>query len=176
MLHEYQVNNQNGIVVKSVDTDVLILLIYYFNKYIKNQYLRRQCSLYIELGHGNKKRIISVSQIVENLDSQICNCLLPLHAITGCDTTNSFFKIGKKTAFDVFIKNKENCCDLEKIASVPIKEAFEIAAKFVLALYRNKNKSIKTLNELRYHLSMTSQKSASELPPTDDSFQQHILR
>lgn len=176
MLYEFQVHHCNNVLVKSVDTDVLILLIYYCSSYLKNQILEEQCSLYMELGHGNKKKIISISDIVQRLDDQVCKCLLPLHVITGCDTTNSFFKIGKKTAFDVFMKNPKSFGELEKLGTAPIAESFDIGTKFVLALFRNKNTSIKTLNQLRYHFSMTSQKSATELPPTDDSFQQHILR
>ncbi len=39
----------------------------------------------------------------------------------------------------------------------------------------NSAEALKTLDELRYQLITTSNKSASELLPTDDAFYQHVL-
>jgi hypothetical protein len=99
VLHEYQILHLNRILVKSVDTDVLILLIYYYSEYIKATDLKERF-LFMELGHGNKKRVISISEIVQTLGNQICKCLPAMHVLTGCDTTNALFKIGKKTAYE----------------------------------------------------------------------------
>ena len=80
------------ILVKSVDTDVLILLIHYFNSIPdlkKNQ-------IYVQLGHGPKSRCVNINIAVDNLGQKICSCLLAIHCLTGCDTTSAFYKIGKK--------------------------------------------------------------------------------
>jgi hypothetical protein len=55
-------------------------------------------------------------------------------------------------------------------------EAVKISTKFALVLFKNKTEAINTLNQLRYKLTTTSNKSAQELPPTDDAFGQHVLR
>jgi hypothetical protein len=55
-------------------------------------------------------------------------------------------------------------------------EAVKILTKFALVLFKNKTEAINTLNQLRYKLITTSNKSAQELPPTDDAFGQHVLR
>ena len=53
----------------------------------------------------------------------------------------------------------------------------EYARLFVLQLYSKKAaKSTKTLDELRYVLSCKTEKTGALLPPTEDSFKQHVLR
>lgn len=148
---------------------------YYYSEFIKANSLEEKY-LFMELGQGNKKRIMSVSEIVQKLGNEVCKCLPALHVLTGCDTTNALFKIGKKTAYDTFYRNLESFKELSKLNYVSTTEAANIATKFALALFKNKNEAIKTLNELRYHLTTASSKSASELPPTDDAFYQHVLR
>jgi hypothetical protein len=47
--------------------------------------------------------------------------------------------------------------------------------KFLLnshSLFKNKTETINTLNQLRYKLTTTSNKSVQQLPPTDDAFGQ----
>ena len=43
-------------------------------------------------------------------------------------------------------------------------------------LYGQKAKNVTSLNELRYCLATTTDKSASMLPPTEDAFKQHVFR
>lgn len=68
-------------IVKSVDTDVLILLIYYYSEFIKSN-ATQEINLLMELGQGNKKRVISVSEIVGKLETKVCKCLPALHVLT----------------------------------------------------------------------------------------------
>jgi hypothetical protein len=53
----------------------------------------------------------------------------------------------------------------------PVKMSF----KFALAFLKNKTETIDILNQLRYKLTTTSNKSAKKVPPTDDAFGQHVL-
>jgi len=55
-------------------------------------------------------------------------------------------------------------------------DSVESARKFALLLYGQKAKNVKSLNELRYRLATTTDKSASMLPPTKDAFKQHVFR
>ena len=55
-------------------------------------------------------------------------------------------------------------------------DSVESARKFALLLYGQKVKNVKSLNELRYRLATTTDKSTSMLPLTDDAFKQHIFR
>lgn len=127
--------------MKSVDTDVLILLIYYYSEFIKSD-ATQEINLLMELGQGNKKRVISVSEIVGKLETKVCKCLPALHVLTGCHTTNAMFKIVKKTAYDVFSKNLDTFKELANLNSVSTAEAVNIATKFALAILKNKNESL----------------------------------
>jgi hypothetical protein len=51
-------------------------------------------------------------------------------------------------------------------------DAVKISTKFALSHFKNKTETINTLNQLRYKLTTTSNKSAQQLPPTDDAFGQ----
>jgi hypothetical protein len=53
-------------------------------------------------------------------------------------------------------------------------EPVKISFKFALASLKNKTETIDILNQLRYKLTTTSNKSAKKVPP-DDAFGQHVL-
>lgn len=103
----------------------------------------------------------------------ICQSLPTVHALTGSDSTSSFYKIGKKTVFDTLIKTPEIFESLQFLEVLPTNEAVDAARNFVQKLY--KQKSCTSLDELRYNMTMKT-KSAAELPPTEGAFLQHVLR
>lgn len=170
MIYEAQLNK--NILIKSVDTDVLLLLIHFYS----SRPTLQSVHLYMLLGHYKNKRVISVGEIVQNLGKKICSCLLSVHCLTGCDTTNAFFKIGKKTAFEVLKKNIDFLEPLSKLPLLPQTDGLQMATQFVLFLYKNKDSTIQTLNDLRLRIATQTNKPSSELPPTDGAFYQHFLR
>lgn len=162
----------NTILVRSVDTDVFILLLHH---YVVTKQIRG-CRLFMELGHLKDKRFLSIQDIVESLGETVSKNILAIHCLTGCDTTSAFFKIGKKTAFDVLVKNTEILKELYNLPFLPDSEAVNLSTKYVLLLYRNKKNDISSLNGLRIQLTTNSNRPAMELPPTDNAFQQHLKR
>lgn len=168
----YESKFSQQILVKSVDTDVLILLIHFYSSLPNLSTI----TLYMQLGHSTNKRFVSINKIIQNLGIAICSCLLSIHCLTGCDTTSAFYKIGKRTAFDVLRKNIDCLEKMSKLPLLPKQEALQLAAKYVLLLYKNKDSNIRTLNDLRLRMAINSNKPSSELPPTDDAFYQHFLR
>jgi len=50
------------------------------------------------------------------------------------------------------------------------------ARRFVLLLHGKKAKCLASLDDLRYHLATTTDKPSNQLPPTEDAFEQHVLR
>ena len=55
-------------------------------------------------------------------------------------------------------------------------EDINAARAFVLKLYPKQKRLCKTLDELRFIVASNSDKPASQLPPTEDSFSQHVAR
>lgn len=167
-----ELKSANTILVKSVDTDVLILLIHF---YCTTPEIT-QSNLFIQLGHGKTTHFLSINDIVGNLGKEICKKLLAIHCLTGCDTTNAMYKVGKKTAFDVLCKNINNLADLENLPFLSEGKAMEVGVKYTLYLYKNKNNAVTSLNQMRWHQTTESNRPASELPPTDHAFRQHLKR
>jgi hypothetical protein len=50
------------------------------------------------------------------LGSVLCRVLPAAHALTGCDTTSSFFGIGKKTMYKVLKDSQKEFADLTQIS------------------------------------------------------------
>lgn len=88
-----------------------------------------QSNVYIQLGHGKNSHFLSINNIVANLGTQMCKKLLAIHCLTGCDTTNAMYKIGKKTAFDVLYKNIDDFKDLENLPFLSQDKALEVSTK-----------------------------------------------
>ena len=69
------------IIVRSPDTDVLVLLL----KYAQNF----DPVVLFDTGTGDKRRLLNVKQIIEVIGSDLCSVLPALHCFTGCDTVSA---------------------------------------------------------------------------------------
>jgi hypothetical protein len=67
-------------------------------------------------------------------------------------------------------------CTYLKIKFASVNALKFLDTKFALAFLKNKTETINILNQLRYKLTTTPNKSAKTLPPTNDAFCQHVLR
>ena len=99
------------LIIRSDDTDVLVLLLYYFSE------KRLSDEVFMHAGHSTKfvtrTRFIHVHLIAAKLGTNFCKCLPAAHALTGCDTTSSLFGIGKKTVYTALQK----IADLKQLAN-----------------------------------------------------------
>ena len=126
--------------------------------------------------HSGKERYIPVHLIANELGPTVCECLPAAHALTGCDTTCSLNRIGKKTAYSKLVNNADIISQLKTFHEDNVEDSVTVARTYALLLYGKKGKDADTLDELRYIIATTTDKSASMLPPTEDSFKQHVLR
>ena len=126
------------IIVRSDDTDVEVLLIYYASKYMFGSSL-----VYMHAGHGMRERYVPINTICEKIGKDMSNCLPACHALTGCGTTSSLYRIGKTTAFT---KLKTHLSELKDLAhfglSASLEESLPVAREFALLLYGKKKKEI----------------------------------
>ena len=110
----YQENNVQGrIVVKSPDTDVLVLLVHYFPNMKNTSELWFQTGLITST--KDCRRYIPVHELCKSLSSVVCEILPADHALTGCDTTSSFFGIGKNSMFKALKEPPNQFSDLSRI-------------------------------------------------------------
>ena len=164
------------IIVRCCDTDVLVLLIYICGKGMLANY-----KVYMNAGHysktTNRQRFIPVNEITSKIGHDVSICLPASHAISGCDTTASLFKIGKRTAYNTLVVDIADMLYLaELIQSSDVTNGLPTATKYALLLYGVKGRSCQSLNRLRYNYACKSDTSASLFRPTDDAFEQHTRR
>ena len=88
-----------AIVVRSPDTDVLVLLLKF------SQVIDR--TILFDTRMGNNRRLLNVNDIVSAKGSDICDVLPALHSFTGCDTTSAFVRRGKVTPLKVLEKRSQ---------------------------------------------------------------------
>ena len=166
------------VIIRCDDTDVLVILLFYCSKNMLPGLV------YMHAGHGgqhtNRERFVPVHTLRCHLGDTMCQALPAMHTITGCDTTCSLFKIGKKTAFNKLQQHAEKWPILATFGTSDIRETAPAVREYALQLYGNKQKETgdlcATLDELRFVYATRTDKPASAFPPTEDAFRQHILR
>ena len=97
------------IIVRCDDTDVLVLLIYNCGKG-----MFANCKVSMNAGHcsktTNRQRFIPVNEITSKIGQDGSICLPAPHAISGCDTTSSLFKIRKEQPTTRSWSTSQTCC------------------------------------------------------------------
>ena len=85
------------------DTDILVLLMYYFQPHIVDIFLFSIASKRSKSG----QKIVSLKNIIDVMDPFIKENILFAHAWSGCDTTSSTYGHGKSTILKYLKENKE---------------------------------------------------------------------
>ena len=144
------------IVMQCDDTDVLVLLVYYFSRGHLSDHV------YMYAGHSGKERYIPAHRIANELGQTVCEC--------------SMNRIGQKTAYSKLRKNVDTLSNLKTFHEDDLEDSIAVARSYALLLYGKKGSDMDTLDELRYIMATTTDTSASMLPPTEDAFKKHVLR
>ena len=131
----------SSVAVFADDTDILVLLLY------KAQLNSRP----IYFVSKRSKRIWEIGTSQVNIGTKICNSLLAIHPISGCDTTSRITSVGKPSILkkcrsdDELLNQMENFCNAStKDEVIKIIYSFEIGLFILLRLI-----GAKTLDELR---------------------------
>ena len=86
------------IVLQSPDSDVLVVCVSHYREIGCQQ-------LWFKTGVKDRLRFIPAHNVSTNLGPEICSALLAFHALTGCNSTSAFLRIGKKKAWKVLTKS-----------------------------------------------------------------------
>ena len=169
VLHALNVPNDAQLVVSSLDTDVLLLLVY--------MYPSLPISTTFLTGKGRLKRNIIVQSIYNNLGQKRASALLGFHALTGSDMSGKFAGRTKDSCFKAFMSCDDEILDaLAMLGSdndLPT-DAWSQLERFVCILYRSKIHT--KVNELRWFLYSNRAAEGENLPPTSGSLHLHIQR
>ena len=75
------------------DTDILVLLMYYFQPHMTDILLFSTASKHSK----SRQKIVSLKNVIDAMDPFIKENILFAHAWSGCDTTSSTYGQGKST-------------------------------------------------------------------------------
>lgn len=99
-------------------------------------------------GTGNKRRVLNLTAMSAHLGPTLSKGLIGLHALTGCDSTSSFYGKGKATCFKTFLSDEQSHHVLQDlgVTFIPSTDQLTAVERFVCRLYGSTTNSI---NETR---------------------------
>ena len=181
-LHVASNSSESSVIVRSPDTDVLLLLVRFLSS------IEGDKRVFFDTGQGNKRRILSINDIVAS-NHEICAILPAFHAFTGCDTTSSFVRRGKTGPLKLLLKNQNHLEVFKELGkSIDVNEStLKGLETYVCAMYGKPTYS--DINKLRFDLFSQRYQSKTDhvlsnydgidlslLPPCRDCLHMHILR
>ena len=149
-------------------TDVLVLCVLYF----PNMQHTDELWLYMGTVSGGKdgRRYIPVHDLCSSLSNITCQIVPSLLALTGCDTTSAFFRIGKKYIYKILKTSTEELSDLVSLINADLETTIN-AARYAVSLLCNPKEKCKSchhhLNMLRVKLATRKDASLSRIAPSD---------
>ena len=166
------------IVIRTVDTDILIILIGQFHL-IRDQY--EDIDVSVAFGTGKDYIIHNINNVCSKLGKDVSQSLPTFHAFSGCDSTSGFHGKGKKSAWEAwkafpevtsaFLHNYEHPFDQFDSSSWQ----FQLLERFTVILY-DRTSTCKLVNKARRELFCKKSRSLENLPPTQDALLQHVKR
>ena len=169
---------QKSFLVRTVDTDVTVILIGTFHKMLAFQSL---VDIWVAFGTGKSYRFYHINTIFESLGELRSKALPVFHAYSGCDTTSAFNGKAKKSAWQAWQSYEEVTETLEFLADHPFEqlelgdELFKKLERLTVILY-DKTSALNSVNEARKKLFCEDNRSMDRLPPTQDALLQHVRR
>ena len=126
--------NYKSILIKTVDSDVVTIAISVFHN------LPMLNELWIEFGTGKSLKFIPVHEIAAKMGKVTSQAFLFFHALSGCDTTSSLSRKGKKLFFESWKLLPDISATFAKLGTVSTPSEihdhdFKLVEKFFIALY-----------------------------------------
>ena len=124
------------VVVRTVDTDVLILLLAY--RHIAGNFESNVNSCF---GVGANSCFYDINKIASQLGEKTCLAFPFFHAFTGCDTVSSLFNHGKCKLWDKWREFEETdaltqvFCELSEMPHHVSDEQITVLEKYILSVY-----------------------------------------
>lgn len=164
-------SSKKRIIIQSPDTDVAVLSVHTVKAL--------QCDeLWFKTGIKDKARFIPIHLIAEKLGVSVCAGLPGFHALTGCDSTSGFFRIGKKKAWKAFVNDADAQDGVGNLGTTfpPTRRTLRACERFICSLYTSSSKAGTTADGVRYWIFCQKQQKSESLPPTSNSLYHHIER
>ena len=156
-------------VVCSKDTDVLLLLAFAYNKKSpsKHWFMKYETEKYAD-----------IKKVVEYLGNDVAEHLLQLHAITGCDTTSYFYRVGKISVFKKVLNNPSCMSMIENLGclkELPERDIEDCTNFVQTVMYAGRQNEGYVATRIRLY-KQQKKKTSLSLPPDPNSCKYAILR
>ena len=152
-----------------VDTDVVVILVGMF-KQLKE--VEENLQIWVAFGMGKAFSHISINDVCTELGDQRSLCVPLFHALSGCDTTSSFYGKGKKStwlaweASHEFVTQSLVYLSQNPFHSIKVDSLhFQNIERMVIILY-DKMSQHKSVNLSRKEIFCKQSKTIEKLPPT----------
>ena len=177
-LQDGLLNGFSSFVVRTVDTDVVVILLGKFHHLIS---LCQNVNIWVAFGTGKNFTHVHINAVYRQLGMEKSLALPVFHSFTGCDTTSAFFGRGKKSSWEIWNCYPDVTRAFTNIAVHPYTEIqiddenFNLLERFTVLLY-DKSIEVERVNEARKELFCHKGKTMETLPPTQDALLQHSKR
>ena len=129
------------IIIRSGNTGVLLLSVHYFSR---GQLL----AICMYGGHTGKERYIPRHLIANKISPSICECLPVVQLLSGCATTCSVNRKGKRPTQNGL--HVQTCYQIKKtFHEYSLDDSVDVARSYALLLYGKKGRDVDTFDELR---------------------------
>ena len=151
LLHALRAGDGNSVLVRTVDTDVIVILAGKFHDLIDKY---PTADIWVAFGMGKHFSYISVNSICSVLGESRSRSLPVFYAFSGCDTTSSFLGKGKKSAWQAWEAYQDVTPVLESLATNPFQqlsvssEHFRKLERFTIILY-DKLSPLESINKVQ---------------------------
>ncbi len=157
-----------NILVRTVDTDVIVILIDLFF-YINSSAITT--TIWVAFGTGRNFRYYNINNIINTLGADKSRALPFFHTFSGCDTTSQFHGKGKKSVWDAWKSYPCITASFAQIVSNPFKlitvqsEVFTALERFTCIFY-DKTTEHSSVNGLQKELFSRHTKLIENFTPT----------
>ena len=164
--------------VRTVDTDVVVVLIGVFHKLLLSQ---PKADIWVAFGVGKNYRLYSINALSTSLGTKRSQALPMLHAISGSDTTPAFWGKGKKSFWQAWMAFEEVTDTFVYLASHPFElldsncENFRKIERLIVLVYDKTSTSL-SISQTRRELFCLKNVTMERMPPTQNALLQHTKR
>ena len=168
------------IMVRTVDSDVVVILVGFFMQFLQ---CSKDIKLSVDFGVSDSRIVINIKVCFNHVGKEKALALPFFHALSGCDSTASFFKKSKISLYTSWMKSPS--CDeitnaFKRLSWLPTEKDIEMSLpvifKFIGSVYGYKTDAT-DLDLFRLQLFKTSSNNNfRELPPSKEGLELHIRR
>ena len=142
---------RNTCLVRTVDTDIVVILVGTFHYFTT---LNLNANIWVAFGSRRIFSFLHINTICQNLGREKSLALPFFHSFTGCDNTSSFFRKGKRLAWEAWKRFPNVSTAFVSVVLNPstqfdaVSPTFKLLERFTIVLY-SKNSNSESVDDVQ---------------------------